>query len=108
MLLLSLFRVTFITIDFYSYIYSGLATYTLANSQMHSGLRADVASEWDGTKQHDVLFLLSIDPPDAHQMLQIQKEAEAIGGKGAQPSPDKLYGLVRARGCEVVEVCISQ
>ena len=60
--------------------------------------------EWDGTKQHDVLFLLTIDPPDAHQLLQIRKEAEAVGGKGAKPSPDKLHGLVRVRGCEVVEV----
>ena len=65
-------------------------------------------TEWDGTKQHDVLFLLTIDPPDAHQMLQIRKEAEAIGEKGAQPSPDKLHGLVRVRGCEVVEVCSHQ
>lgn len=66
-------------------------------------MRGDVVVEWDGTKQHDVLFLLTISPPDAHDILQIRKDAEAAGGQGAQPSPDKLYGLVRVRGCEVVE-----
>ena len=67
-------------------------------------MRGDVATEWDGTKQHDVMFLLTIDPPDGHRMLQIRRDAEAAGGKGAQPSPDKLHGLIRVRGCEVVEV----
>ena len=74
----------------------------------YSGMRGDVVNEWDGTKQHDVVFLLTINPPDAHRMLEIRKEAEAAGGKGAQPSPDKLYGLVRVRGCEVVEVTVPR
>lgn len=67
-------------------------------------MRGDVRSEWDGTKQHDVLFLLTIDPPDAHQLLEAQKDAEAVRGEGGNPSPDKLYGLVSVRGCEVIEV----
>lgn len=67
-------------------------------------MRGDVRSEWDGTKQHDVLFLLTIDPPDAHELVEIRREAEAAPGEGAAPSPDKLYGLVTVRGCEVIEV----
>ncbi len=30
-----------------------------------AGMRNDIKSEWDDLKQHDVLFLLSITPPDA-------------------------------------------
>jgi hypothetical protein len=67
-------------------------------------MRGDVRGEWDGTKQHDVVFLLTIDPPDAQSLLQIRKDAETVGGQGAKPSPDKLHGLVRVRGCEVIEV----
>jgi len=70
-------------------------------------MRGDVQNEWDGTKQHDVVFLLTIDPPDAQTLLQIRKDAEAAAGPGAKPSPDKLHGLVRVRGCEVIEVCFS-
>ena len=69
-----------------------------------AGMRGDVQAEWDGTKQHDVVFLLTIDPPDTHTLQQLRKDAEAAGGTGAKPSPDKLHGLVRVRGCEVVEV----
>ena len=75
-------------------------------ASVFAGMRGDVRGEWDGTKQHDVLFLLSIDPPDAHRLLEIRQEAEASGGPGAQPSPDKLFGLTCVRGCEVIEVRI--
>ena len=67
-------------------------------------MRSDVREEWDGTKQHDVLFLLSIDPPDSEQLEQIRKDTEASKGPEAKPSPDLLYGLIRVRGCEVIEV----
>lgn len=67
-------------------------------------MRGDVRGEWDGTKQHDVLFLLSIRPPDTQELQSLTAEAEAAGGPGALPSPDKLYGLARVRGCEVIEV----
>ena len=69
-----------------------------------SGMRPDVRDEWDGTKQHDVLFLLSIIPPEPEDLAQMRKEAELTKGPGAAPSPDLLYGLVRVRGCEVIEV----
>ena len=70
-------------------------------------MRHDVREEWDGTKQHDVLFLLSIDPPDQQQLAQIRADVAAAKGREAVPSPDLLHGLVRVRGCEVVEVRVS-
>ena len=62
-----------------------------------AGLRGDVRAEWDETKQHDVLFLLTLRPPPAHAV------AAARAG-GGEPTPAELYGLIAVRGCEVIEV----
>ncbi|KAG2449906.1 hypothetical protein HYH02_000012 [Chlamydomonas schloesseri] len=60
-------------------------------------LRGDVRKEWDELKQHDVLFLLTIRPPDAHA-------AAAAHADGRTPNPAQKFGLVYVRGCEVIEV----
>ena len=60
-------------------------------------MRGDVRSEWDEAKQHDVLFLLTIRPPDATEVAQLRTQ-------GSQLNPMELYGLTYVRGCEVVEV----
>ena len=62
-----------------------------------AGLRGEVRAEWDDVKQHDVLFLLTIRPPDAGQLAEMR----------ARPQPPgvmELYGLVAVRGAEVVEI----
>ncbi|CAK0785152.1 hypothetical protein CVIRNUC_008358 [Coccomyxa viridis] len=60
-------------------------------------LRGDVRSEWDETKQHDVLFLLTVQPPD-------QVALAAIRDRGEEPSPAQQHGLIYVRGAEVTEV----
>ena len=55
------------------------------------------AAEWDELKQHDVLFLLTIRPPDAHA-------AAAAHADGRTPNPAEKFGLVYVRGCEVIEL----
>ena len=60
-------------------------------------MRGDVRSEWDEAKQHDVLFLLTIRPPDATEVAQLRTQ-------GSQLNPMELYGLTYVRGCEVIEV----
>jgi hypothetical protein len=62
-----------------------------------AGLRGEVRSEWDEVKQHDVLFLLTIRPPDAGQLAEMRSRAD-------EPGVMELYGLVTVRGCEVIEV----
>ena len=54
-------------------------------------------SEWDETKQHDVLFLLTVQPPD-------QVALAAIRGRGEEPTPAQQHGLIYVRGAEVIEV----
>lgn len=61
-------------------------------------MRGPIRSEWDQIREHDILFLLSITPPDAVTLARWQTTE-------AQPKPDELYGLTHVRGCEVVEVC---
>lgn len=61
------------------------------------GMRGDIRSEWDETKQHDVLFLMTIRPPDAADLALMQQE-------GSDPHPAEKAGLVYVRGCEVIEV----
>jgi intron-binding protein aquarius len=56
-----------------------------------------VRSEWDEVKQHDVLFLLTVRPPDAGQLAEMRSRPE-------EPGVMELHGLVTVRGCEVVEV----
>ena len=63
----------------------------------NAGLRGDVRSEWDETKQHDVLFLLTIQPPD-------QIALGAIRDRGDEPTPAQKHGLIYVRGAEVIEV----
>ena len=60
-------------------------------------MRGDIRSEWDETKQHDVLFLLSIRPPDQAELALIQQD-------GNEPHPAEKFGLAYVRGCEVMEV----
>ena len=62
-----------------------------------AGLRGDVRSEWDETKQHDVLFLLTVQPPD-------QVALAAIKSRGEEPTPAQQHGLIYVRGAEVIEV----
>ena len=61
------------------------------------GLRGDVRGEWDETKQHDVLFLLTVQPPD-------QIALGAIRDRGDEPTPAQKHGLIYVRGAEVIEV----
>ena len=62
-----------------------------------AGMRGDIRSEWDETKQHDVLFLMTIRPPDAADLALMQQE-------GSETHPAEKAGLVYVRGCEVIEV----
>ena len=55
--------------------------------------------DWDEAKQHDVLFLLTIRPPDANELAALR----TAGGE-QQVNPMELYGLTYVRGCEVIEV----
>ncbi len=54
-------------------------------------------SEWDETKQHDVLFLLTVQPPD-------QVALGALRDRGEEPTPAQQHGLIYVRGAEVIEV----
>ena len=60
-------------------------------------MRGDIRSEWDETKQHDVLFLLTIRPPDQAELALLQQD-------GAELHPAEKFGLAYVRGCEVLEV----
>ena len=60
-------------------------------------MRGDIRSEWDETKQHDVLFLLTIRPPDQAELALMQQD-------GHEPHPAEKFGLAYVRGCEVMEV----
>lgn len=62
-----------------------------------AGLRGDVRSEWDEVKQHDVLFLMTMDPPEPSDIARLSEA-------GATPSPAERFGLTCVRGCEVLEV----
>ncbi|XP_027360461.1 RNA helicase aquarius isoform X2 [Abrus precatorius] len=59
-----------------------------------SSYRAQIRSEWDALKEHDVLFLLSIRP--SFEPLSAEEEDKAS-------VPQKL-GLQYVRGCEVIEI----
>ena len=62
-----------------------------------AGLRGDVRSEWDEVKQHDVLFLMTMDPPEPSDIARLTEA-------GTTPSPAERFGLTCVRGCEVLEV----
>ncbi len=53
--------------------------------------------EWDDMKQHDVVFLLTVRPPDQATLRMMRSD-------GAELSPADTYGLVYVRGAEVIEV----
>ncbi|TKY69055.1 Intron-binding protein aquarius [Spatholobus suberectus] len=59
-----------------------------------SSYRAQIRSEWDALKEHDVLFLLSIRP--SFEPLSAEEEDKAT-------VPQKL-GLQCVRGCEIIEI----
>ncbi|KAI8023831.1 RNA helicase aquarius [Camellia lanceoleosa] len=59
-----------------------------------SSYRAQIRSEWNALKEHDVLFLLSIRP--SFEPLSSEEAAKAT-------VPQKL-GLQFVRGCEVIEI----
>jgi len=58
-----------------------------------------VRGDWDEAKQHDVLFLLTIRPPDANELAALR-----TAGEQQRVNPMELYGLTYVRGCEVIEV----
>ena len=60
-------------------------------------MRGDIRSEWDETKQHDVLFLLTLRPP-------VQAELALLQQDGTELHPAEKFGLAYVRGCEVLEV----
>lgn len=62
------------------------------------GLRGEVRSEWDELKQHDVVFMLTVVPPDPSQAASMYTD-----GQGPE-DPRLKYGLAYVRGCEVIEV----
>ena len=57
-----------------------------------AGMRPEVGAEWDGLRQHDVIFLLTVRAPPP-----------GVSGD-ASLTPDRRYGLAYIRGAEVVEV----
>lgn len=59
-----------------------------------SSYRSHIRSEWDGLKEHDVLFLLSIRP--SFEPLSTEEASKAT-------VPQRL-GLQCVRGCEVIEI----
>ncbi|XP_043691162.1 RNA helicase aquarius isoform X2 [Telopea speciosissima] len=60
-----------------------------------SSYRAQIRSEWNALKEHDVLFLLSIRP---------SFEPLSAGEAAKSTVPEKL-GLQYVRGCEIIEIC---
>lgn len=59
-------------------------------------MRPDIRSEWDSLKQHDVMFLMSLAPPDV--------PGQSIDWKGPRDVALKGAGLRYVRGCEVIEI----
>lgn len=47
-----------------------------------SSLRPDIRAEWDELRQHDVLFLLAVRPPDAITANYIAQVCGGVGGWG--------------------------
>lgn len=60
-------------------------------------MRLDTKRDWDTLKQHDVLFLLGVQPPS-------DKATAVMRDGDAAVSVPERYGLQRVRGCEVVEM----
>lgn len=60
-----------------------------------SSYKAQIRSEWNALKEHDVLFLLSIRP--SFEPLSAEEAAKA--------SVPQRLGLQYVRGCEIIEMC---
>eukprot|EP00803_Ostreobium_quekettii_P001943 evm.model.scf_2381.2 EVM.evm.TU.scf_2381.2 scf_2381:10191-21993(-) len=60
-------------------------------------LRGDIRGEYDELKQHDVMFLMAVRPPQRGQ-------PASEGEDGVVPGPRELYGVQYIRGCEIIEV----
>lgn len=56
-------------------------------------LGAEIRSEWDDLKEHDVVFFLTVRPPLAH-------EKAAMGEQGDNVPFPQRYGVVSVRGAE--------
>lgn len=65
-------------------------------------MRPDVRAEWDGLKQHDVVFMLSVAPRYSQGGMS---DTSSIDWKG-QPTNVALKqaGLKHVRGCEILEI----
>ena len=73
------------------------------------GLRPDMAAEWDELKQHDVIFLMAVEPPaDARAAAAAAARAQAAARRGrggsAAAAVLRQLGLAAVRGAEVIEV----
>ncbi|EFN59246.1 hypothetical protein CHLNCDRAFT_29663 [Chlorella variabilis] len=66
-------------------------------------LRPDVRAEWDELKQHDVLFLLTIRPPDSITANYMAQSGQGVGKEGGVGVMERS-GLQYVRGCEVIEL----
>ena len=53
-----------------------MKTSTFELALLIAGMRGEVRSEWDEAKQHDVLFLMTIRPPDALAMQRLRAAAQ--------------------------------
>ncbi|KAJ1440474.1 P-loop containing nucleoside triphosphate hydrolase [Sesbania bispinosa] len=58
-----------------------------------SSYRAQIRSEWDALKEHDVMFLLSIRP-----------SFEPLSAEEVKASVPQKLGLQYVRGCEIIEI----
>lgn len=62
------------------------------------GLRGAIRSEWDELKQHDVVFVLTVVPPDPSSLTSMYTDEKS------PIDPRRKYGVLYVRGCEVIEV----
>ncbi|PSC68726.1 Intron-binding aquarius [Micractinium conductrix] len=67
-------------------------------------MRPEMRAEWDELRQHDVLFLLTVRPPDALTASYMAQQQAEAGEGGKQPNAMEKFGLQYVRGCEVVEI----
>jgi hypothetical protein len=68
-----------------------------ARGTLGAELRGDVRGEWDELKQHDVVFLVTVRPPEETRLAELR-------ASGGELSPADTYGLVYVRGAEIIEV----
>lgn len=63
-----------------------------------SNLRPDIRSEWDELKQHDVLFLLTLRPPDSITANYMAQASRRGGRGGAGSGPGLRYSMLAGVG----------